>query len=119
MTIYLTYNDSPSGVYNSQVADTVNFLRKKGIKIRLVAMVSMRSFFHSRSEIKKMCRYAVVLPMFPGVKNWKMNRWLVGITAMVFRPSVVIGRGIFATHLGLITGKNFLHRFLVVFDARG
>lgn len=118
MIIYLTINDQPSGVYAGQVADTVNFLVKNHKKSRLVAFVSIRGFFKYRREIKKMCRYSFVFPLYPGVKNWKRNGSLLRIIFFFIRPSVIFARGIFAAHLAnSIKGKTFRHK--TIFDARG
>lgn len=116
MVVYLTFNDQPSGVYASQVVDVVNFLDcSRDEKVRLVAFVSLRGYIRSRKKIKSICPTAVVLPMFPGVKNWRANRPLLSALLSVFKPRVVIARGVFASALAL----NDKRTYKVVFDARG
>src|SRR5690606_35649916 len=107
MTVYLTFNDSPSGVYASQVIDVVNYLSAEQKQpVKLVAFVSIRNFRASRHKIKSLCPNAIVLPMFPGVKNWKLNRFTLKTIFGVVRPQTVVARGIFATHLAFRVRKT-------------
>jgi hypothetical protein len=117
LNVYLTFNDYASGVYAGQVVDVINFLRKeKGYNIKLIAFISLRNFFKERRAIKKMDSGAWILPMFPGVKNWKQNSLSLRIAFWFIKPKVVICRGIFSTNLALlIKSKNSK----IVFDARG
>lgn len=118
MVVYLTFNDAPSGVFNSQVADVVNFLQDEGQPTRLVSFVSMRGFSEARKKIKKQCAKAIVLPMFPGVKNWRMNLPVLIGLLLFLRPRVVMARGVFATFLAR-RARLQLRYFRVIFDARG
>ena len=114
MTVYLTFNDNASGVYASQVTDVVHFLRKKSTaKVKLVAFVSLRKYFSERKAIRKLCSDAIVVPMFPGVKRWRMNVITLRIIFMFVRPQSVICRGLFACNLAFRCSKK------VIFDARG
>lgn len=118
MVVYLTFNDAPSGVFNSQVADVVNFLQDEGQPTRLVSFISVRGFSEARKKIKKQCAKAIVLPMFPGVKNWKMNLPVLIGLLLFLRPRVVMARGVFATFLAR-RARLQLRYFRVIFDARG
>src|SRR6266436_1145139 len=73
--IYLTYNDQPSGIYNSQVIDVVKYLNsiQNAEKVKLVALISLRSFFKSRKLIKERLPQSTVLPMFPKAALWRWN----------------------------------------------
>jgi hypothetical protein len=51
MNYYFTFNDSYSGVYHSQVVDVVKLYQSKGVKMKLIAMVSPRNFFSDRAKI--------------------------------------------------------------------
>jgi len=116
LIVYLTFNDHASGVFASQVTDVVQFLRNKNKNIRLVAFISLRNYVRERKAIRKLSANAIVLPMFPGVKNWKMNTILLRLVFLFLRPRVLMCRGIFAAHLGLKTKSP---ERKIVFDARG
>ena len=100
MRIFLTFNDYPGGIYSSQVIDVCRYLREiTKQRILLVAFVSMRNYFSVRSAIKMQDATAVVLPMFPGIRNWRMNTWLLRCVLFRQRPEFIIARGPFATLL--------------------
>lgn len=102
MIIYLTYNDRPSGVYWSQVTDVVTHLNMLEIEsVRLVALVSIRNFFGTRKAIRQRVSDAIVLPMVPRARYWRANLVWVSMVCRRFRPTGMIGRGIFATHMAL------------------
>ncbi|MFZ1331225.1 MAG: hypothetical protein WAR83_03510, partial [Flavobacteriales bacterium] len=102
MIIYLTYNDRPSGVYWSQVTDVVTHLNTLGMeRVRLVALVSIRKFWSTRKAIRLRVPSAIVLPMVPRARYWRMNLGWVSMVCRRFKPSGIIGRGIFATHMAL------------------
>ena len=54
--IYLTYNDAPGGIYNSQVIDVVKYLNsiQSKEKIKLVALISIRGFKENKQKIFEM-----------------------------------------------------------------
>lgn len=119
VVVYLTYNDQPSGVYASQVCDVVEFLSAhRDEKVKLVAFVSLRGFGRSRQKIKAQSPTALVVPMFPRMKNWKANTLVLGLILGLLRPRVVMARGVFATALALRVRKS-KRNFKLVFDARG
>ncbi|MCW5898868.1 MAG: glycosyltransferase [Flavobacteriales bacterium] len=118
MILYLTYNDQPSGVYWSQVTDVVSHLNTlSDERVRLVALVSMRGYSRSFRSIRAHAPGAVVLPMVPRARNWRINRYWVLLVCLLMRPSGVICRGIFATALALHARDRELVR-KVCFDAR-
>ena len=117
--IYLTFNDPPSGIYFSQVTDTCKFLSEQfGIRVRLIAFVSIRNYWKHRRAIKKEYKDTSVLPMFPGVKNWKKNYILLSLRLLFCKEKLIIARGPFATLLALRLRKNGKAE-KVCFDARG
>lgn len=118
MNFYLTFNDAPSGVYNSQVIDVVNFLNRHGVSTRLIAFISLRSFRTAKRKIVSRCPEAIVLPMFPGVRNWYLNRFLLLPLLLIRKPESVMARGIFSTRLADYCRKFSLN-FKLIFDARG
>ena len=115
MRIFLTFNDYPGGIYSSQVIDVCRYLREiTKQRIVLVAFVSMRNYFSVRRAIKLQDTTAVVLPMFPGIRNWKMNSWMLRYVLFRRRPEFIVARGPFATLLA----AN-INSVDVCFDARG
>ena len=118
MIIYLTYNDQPSGVYWSQVTDVVDHLNALGgDRVRLVALVSLRGYLRSRKRIRERVPDALVLPMVPRQHNWKVNWVWLWVLCHWLHPTGIIGRGIFATALGLRMRDRGLVQE-VCFDAR-
>lgn len=118
--LYITFNDYPGGIYYSQVIDVVKYLNTLLLKdkVRLVAFISLRKFFVNRKKIKQRCSDALVLPMFPGVANWRWNRvWMFFLSLFFFRTAVIC-RGVFAFHIVYPFRSMGLFRS-IVFDARG
>lgn len=117
MIFYITFNDYAGGVYASQVVDTVSFLNNKlNIKTRIVAFISIRGFFRERKKIKSLSPSAIVVPMFPGVKRWRMNSVILFLLYRMFRPKISLCRGVFAFGLA---NKCRKQNHKLVFDARG
>jgi hypothetical protein len=115
--VYLTFNDPPSGIYSSQVIDVVKFITAElKVNIRLVALISLREFFKNRKKIKDEFPGAIVLPMFPGVSNWKMNQFTLKLIWTFLAPEKIIGRSVLATQLALISRKR---NNKVIYDGRG
>ncbi|MCB0764795.1 MAG: hypothetical protein R2815_00530 [Flavobacteriales bacterium] len=119
MILYLTYNDQPSGVYWSQVTDVVAHLNSLGgARVRLVALVSLRNYRATRRAIRDHMADAIVLPMVPRARNWRINSLWVAWLCRRLKPHGIIGRGVFATALALrmrqqgLTGR-------VCYDGRG
>jgi hypothetical protein len=117
--IYLTYNDSPSGIYNSQVIDVVDYLNTlSSEKIKLIALISIRNFSENKKKIKSRCPDSIVIPMIPKASNWKWNS-IILFFCLIFRSHhKLISRGPFATHLAFKLKKMGL-RNKVIFDGRG
>jgi len=119
LIIYLTYNDLPSGIFASQVIDVVKYLNfELNANTRLVSFISLRNFLSNRKKIKGEMKNAIVLPMFPGVHNWKMNMFLLRLVVLFCKPNKIIGRSVIATKLALnLKEKSLLNE--VVYDGRG
>src|SRR5688572_13325238 len=102
MILYITFGDQPSGIFRSQVIDFVNFLNKNQLgETRLVAFISIRGYSANKKKIREVVPDAVVLPMYPRMSNWKLNRLTVYLVCKKFRPSIVYGRSVLATQLAL------------------
>lgn len=114
--IYLTYNDAPSGIYAGQVIDVCRYWKETfNYEVLLVAFISIRSFSENKKKITAAFPDAVVLPMAPKARNWKLNRFLLGRIVRKNNPGIIVGRGPFATALAFRfrTGRK------ICFDGRG
>ena len=118
--IYLTFNDSPSGIYQSQVIDVVKLLRSLGdANTKLVAMISLRNYRKNRRWIKQRMPDALVLPMVPGLGRWRMNHMVLRMACFISgvrKPKEVICRGPFAT---ILAKKVFGKKSTIIHDGRG
>lgn len=119
MIFYLTFNDAPSGIFSSQVIDVVKFLENNfNDKIKLVSFVSLRNYFDDKKKIKNELPNAIVLPMFPKMQNWKLNKLLLSIYCLIYKPKTIIARSVLATELALLMrDKKSCER--VIYDGRG
>ena len=68
--LYVTFNDSPGGIYKSQVIDVVKLYQENGINANLIAFVSVRNYFKDRNEIKSLLPNSIVFPLFPRLRFW-------------------------------------------------
>lgn len=118
--IYLTYNDAPSGIYSSQVVDVVKFLNSIQQKehVQLLALISARHYFKERKAIKALLPESTVLPMFPGVKQWKKNLLIIRMFCGAAKSGKMMARGPFAAELALQLRESGIIK-TVLFDARG
>ena len=117
--VYITFNDQPSGIYSSQVIDVIKYLRnQQGISIDLVSLVSVRKFWINRSVIKEQLPGAIVLPMIPKLKNWRLNYVTIFILFLIKRPKAAICRGVISSRLALGL-KSIFSSLKVVYDGRG
>lgn len=117
--IYLTYNDPPSGIYQSQVIDVVNYMdHLSSRKVKLVALISLRKFSANKQKITGRCRRALVLPMFPKARYWRLNLATLALVLLFRNDRTIMARGPFATNLALRLKQLGLCK-KVIFDARG
>ena len=116
--IYLTYNDQPSGIYNSQVIDVVKCLNsiQNNDKVKLVALISIRSFFKNRKLIKQRLPESKVLPMLPKPGLWRLNYFI--LIFLISSDRIIMARGPFAAGLALRLKRTGRVQ-KVIFDARG
>ena len=117
--IYLTYNDQPSGVYSSQVSDVCNFLNSElQAGVKLVAVISMHSFFDNRRKIRKEFPNAMVLPAVPKAKYWQFTMLVFTLLCLITGQRKVIARNVIAAKIALFSKKLGLVN-KVVLDGRG
>lgn len=118
--VYLTYNDQPSGIYFSQVTDVCNYITSElKVEVRLVALISIRGFSENKKKIRARLPSAIVIPMIPKHKNWKLNTVLVRMALrFIGEKKKIMGRGVFATSIALrLKSLSIVEN--VVFDGRG
>lgn len=117
MILYLTFNDMPSGIFYSQVTDVVKFIRSEfGTRIKLIAFISIRGYAGNRKKIKTELPDALVIPMVPGIRYWRLNRFALSLLVFFLKPVKIIGRSVMATQLALMTAGK---KTKVIYDGRG
>jgi hypothetical protein len=119
--LYITLLDQfHPGIYSSQVIDVCDYLNKKhSEKIRLVAFLSIRELLRSdaRKKIKQLSPNALVLPAFPGLKNFEWTALLLFFVCFFTGERVAICRNVFCTKMALRVKKTgILNK--VVLDGR-
>ncbi len=113
---YITFNDAPSGIYSGQVIDVCRFWNEElNVNVQLVAFISIRGFRENKTKLKKEYPSAIILPMFPKTRNWKLNRFILSFYLRKNKSKIIVGRGAFATGLALYFKKERK----VCFDGRG
>ena len=84
--IYITLLDQfHPGIYSGKVIDVIDYLNKKHqAKIRLVAFLSIRELLRSdaKKKIKALSKNAIVLPAFPGLKNFELTGLLLVLVCL-------------------------------------
>lgn len=112
---YLTFNDSPGGIFTSQVIDAIKLYQDQGIDASLIAFISLRGFIKQRKKIKTQLKESTVIPAFPKLKFWLINRWILSLLNIP-KGSIIIARNVFAGNLALLSLKN---KCRIVYDGRG
>jgi hypothetical protein len=116
---YITINELPSGLYQSQVIDVVKHFRTSfALDIKLFAVVPLRGYLKSRSTIKAADPSAWVLPAVPNWNLIALNRFWAFILFLFCRPAGLISRNAFANDLALFI-KKMNPKTKVVYDGRG
>ncbi len=117
--IFLTCNDAPSGIFKSQVIDVVALIAELfDPNIRLVAFISLRKFRENKKWIKTKAPNALVFPMFPKLKNWKLNALTLFFVSFFVNTDIIIARGVFAANIALKNKKRRRTK-KVCYDGRG
>jgi hypothetical protein len=112
---YITLNDAPGGIFQSQVIDVIKLYRDQKIDANLIALISIRGFFKQRRKIKDLLSASVVLPSFPKLKFWNLNRFWFAFLRIP-KNSIIIARNIFACNLVLNSAASIC---TVIYDGRG
>lgn len=86
--------------------------------VRLLALVSARGYTKIKRQIKARCPRAIVLPMYPKMKNWRKNDRMIRRVCRKRKATGIIARGAFATAAAIEARlKGAVQK--VCFDARG
>lgn len=88
---------------------------QKNETVKLIALISIRSFFKNRKIIKQRLPESKVMPMVPKAGMWRLNYFIV---SLLVHDKKVMARGPFATSLALRLKKAGRIN-TVIFDARG
>lgn len=116
--IYLTFNDSPSGIYKSQVIDRLSLLRIQGKDIQLVAFCPNLNYKKHKEQILNWDSSALVKKQLPGLQYWWLNLFQLFTILIKLKPQILIGRSIYATNLAFFAQKlKFTKK--VIYDGRG
>lgn len=119
--IYITLLDQfHPGIYSGQVIDVIDYLNKEHQgDVRLVAFLSIRELQRSdaKKKIKALSKNAIVLPAFPGLKNFELTGLLLVLVCLFTGERTAICRNAFCAKMALRVKKaGFLKK--VVFDCR-
>ncbi len=72
---YITFIDTYSGIYQSQVIDVVRFLNANfDVEVQLFAFVPLRMWKEQKHKIKKNYPKAKVFPILGSLSKWKRNK---------------------------------------------
>jgi hypothetical protein len=84
------------------------------LRTKLVAFISIRNYRENKNKIQGELLEAIVIPMVPGIKHWRLNRFLLGLLCWRYNPDKIIARSVLATQLAFKTScRN------IVYDGRG
>ncbi|MCE3260606.1 MAG: hypothetical protein K0S12_2247, partial [Bacteroidetes bacterium] len=118
--IYITLLDQfHPGIYSSQVIDVCDYLNHKyKANIRIVAFLSIREISAAKPKLKALSPNAIVLPAFPGLKNFQLTSILLFFVCLFTGERVAICRNVFCTKMALRVKKTGLLKKIVM-DGRG
>ncbi|MEZ4722079.1 MAG: hypothetical protein R2813_09420 [Flavobacteriales bacterium] len=107
--IYVTLLDQfHPGIYSGQVIDVCNYLnRQHTAGVRLVAFLSVKELLRSdaRSKIRHLSPNAIVLPAFPGLKNFEWTAIILFFVCLFTGERIAICRNAFCTKMALRVKK--------------
>jgi hypothetical protein len=119
--IYVTLLDQfHPGIYSSQVIDVCDYLNHRyKANIRVVAFLSIRELKNTdaKKKLKQLSPTAIVLPAFPGLKNFQLTSFLLFFVCLFTGERVAICRNVFCTKMALRLKKWGLLK-KVVMDGR-
>ncbi len=105
---YITCIDSPSGIYQSQVVDVINFLNAQfDVNIQLVALIPWTNYSENKKKIISMLPGAIVKPLVLGVARWKKSKLMLNLVTS--KNAVAITRGPIAFALAQNRFKKIIY----------
>jgi len=118
--IYLTFAESPSGVFLGQVIDVCKtFETEFGVSLKLVSFVSVRNFGKTKKNIRSSYPNSWVFPMFPkGIVFWYLNVPLLLMVCWLMKCRTIFCRNAYATLMALKV-KKMGGASKVIYDGRG
>jgi len=117
--VYLTYNESPSGVYYSQVTDVCKYINDNlKADVLLISIISVRNFTKNRKLIKNEYRSSFVIPRIPKSNVVWLYVIILYLILKIKGKKVIVSRGIFATVVAQKV-RRINNLLKVVFDGRG
>ncbi|MBK8846817.1 MAG: hypothetical protein IPO27_09850 [Bacteroidetes bacterium] len=81
-------------------------------------LISIRNFFAERKKIKQELPSAWVIPMFPKMSSWRLNRFTLLFICLLTGERVIIARNVLAAHIALALRKWGIVK-KVCYDGRG
>ena len=117
--IYLTYGDSYSGVFSSQVIDVCNHISSHfNVDVKLICFIPYATYKKDKKKIKSEYPNALIFPMLPSRSYvWKPYAHFFKFFLRNQKENkIIIGRATFAANIALYAkGK----RQKMVYDGRG
>ena len=112
--VFFSFNERYDGIFKSQVIEVLKNYNELGFEIKLISIISLRNFLTERRKIKNEYHFSLVLPMFPFLNLWTLNKYILRF--FLKKSDLIISRGIFATNLVFLTK---LKNCMVIYDGRG
>ncbi len=118
MNWFLTYGEYASGIYSGQIVDVCNYLSKKSnSEFKIIALVSPKGYFKHRKEFLKLSKAIYTVPMYPKMKAFQVNIFMLLFVLLAGFPKTIIARNAIPTKLSLLLKKiGFTKR--VILDGR-
>ncbi|MDZ4751663.1 MAG: hypothetical protein SGI87_08630 [Flavobacteriales bacterium] len=111
MIYFITFNDQPSGIYQSQVVGVISLLQKlSGKPMKLIAFFPRQSYFKNRDYLREQKVPFIAIPMIFGITRWKWYRLFMLL--FIRRGASAVCRGPISACLA----KGFFSK--VVYDGR-
>lgn len=116
--IYITLLDQfHPGIYSSQVIDVCDYLNDRfKVRIRVVAFLSIRELIatDAKKKLKELSPTAIVLPAFPGLKNFQLTSFLLFFVCFYTGERIAICRNVFCAKMALQVRKRGMLKKIIM-----
>ncbi len=115
--IFLTFNDSPSGIFKSQVIEVCELF--DGLidsPVLLISFIPRQNYLFNRKKIQSWRSGSLVIPIIPGLRFWRVSLLVFWTINQFLGRNKIIARGSMACSIAL---KSRRRDQKVVYDARG